>query len=132
MPDPTPDTRHPNPDLERELAEARATIAALERRQRIDDLLRDADTIDLDAARLLTELAVTQMDEPDVAAAVADLRRHKPYLFRPTPPTGGMPARHDDAAVDHTDEAAREAATSGDRRDLLRYLRLKRSSSRRG
>jgi hypothetical protein len=114
--------------LRTELDQARATISQLERRQRIDDLLRDAQTIDLDAARLLTEVAVTQMSEPDVAVAVADLKRHKPYLFRErhdSPPL--MPARHDspDPAAD---DAAQRAAATGDRRDLLRYLRLRRCS----
>ncbi len=121
--------------LRTELDQARATIAQLERRQKIDDLLRDADAVDLDATRLLTELAVGQMSEPDVAAAVADLKRHKPHLFhradRAAHSGGGgggvMGARHDepDAAAD---EAAQRAAATGHRRDLLRYLRLRRCS----
>lgn len=119
-------------DLQTQLDEARATIAALERRQRIDDLLREADAIDLEAARLLTELAVSRMDEPDVALAVRDLRRHKPYLFRAASPTGGMPARHEEGVSDPAEDAAQDAAASGDRRDLLRYLRLKRTVARRG
>lgn len=108
-----------------ELAEARAMIARLERRARIDELLADADAHDLPAARLLTEAAVESMDQPDVDLAVADLRRARPYLFRQGPaPASGMPAR--DAGEPEPDRAAARAAATGDRRDLLRYLRLRR------
>ncbi|XAL97942.1 hypothetical protein OT109_10055 [Phycisphaeraceae bacterium D3-23] len=124
-------------DLEREVGELRSaydasqeTITALERRERIDALLNEAHTVDLEAARLLTEVAVAGMDEPDVASAVTDLRRHKPYLFE----SGGvglpsaMGPRDPDQDNDPVVEAASQARVTGDRRDLLRYLRLRRSS----
>ena len=133
-PDPTPATRIT--ELEAQLAELREqydqsqqTITALERRAKIDALLTEADAIDLDTARLLTEVAVGAMDEPDVAAAVDDLRRHKPFLFSP---------RHDELGIGvqsprlpeefggPADLVAQQAQQSGDRRDLLRYLRLRR------
>jgi hypothetical protein len=108
--------------------QAEQAIDSLERKQRIDALLAEADAIDIDAARLLTEAAVQSMDEPDVAEAVDDLRRHKPFLFHPaasgaeglalTPQIEG----HDDPLA----QAAEQAQHSGDRRDLLRYLRLRR------
>ncbi len=114
-------------ELTRTLSENEQVIASLERRQRIDTLLSEADAVDLDVARLLTEAAVGQMDEPDVAAAVADLRRHKPYLFRQrraaAQAMGPSPDDHGGSVLDH---AAEQAVTSGDRRDLLRYLRLRR------
>ena len=45
-------------------------------------------------ARLLTEAAVETMAEPDVASAIDELRRSKPYLFRrKTTQAGAMPAR---------------------------------------
>lgn len=108
--------------------EAQQTITQLERRQRIDALLAESEAIDLDAARLLTERAVQEMDEPDVQAAVADLRRHKPYLFRKRTSEGhgGMAPRLDDEAMPAAEDLAHRAAVSGDRRDLLRYLRLRR------
>ncbi|MEX0886049.1 MAG: hypothetical protein WD009_06380 [Phycisphaeraceae bacterium] len=118
--------------LEGELVEARRTIERLERRARIDALLTESEAVDLEAARLLTECAVEQMDEPDVSAAVEELRRHRPYLFRRrvggvggVGGAGVMAAREeeDGGAATH---AAAEAAASGDRRDLLRYLRLRR------
>ncbi|MFA7235867.1 MAG: hypothetical protein WC058_03295 [Phycisphaeraceae bacterium] len=110
---------------------ARRTIDAVERRRKIDQMLVESDAVDLEAARLLTELAVEQMDEPDVAAAVEELRQRKPYLFRrrggggatlsprPRPGNGGGTL----------DDAAEQASQSGDRRDLLRYLRLRRRTA---
>lgn len=112
--------------LEKQLGESRDTISALERRQKIDALLTTHDAIDLEAARLLTEVAVTQMDEPDVSAAVDELRRHKPYLFRhrAAPSDSAMSARMGHEPP--TQLAAQRAASTGDRRDLLDYLRLRR------
>lgn len=108
--------------------QAERTIDSLERRQRMDELLTEADAIDLDAARLLTEAAVQGMDEPDLAEAVADLRRYKPYLFRAEleAPGGLALAPRLDGADDPLARAAEQAQDSGDRRDLLRYLRLRR------
>ena len=108
--------------------QAEQTITSLERRQRIDALLAEADAIDLDAARLLTEAAVQQMDEPDVTEAVQDLRRHKPYLFHPdsSDAQGLALAPVIEGADDPLAQAAEQAQHSGDRRDLLRYLRLRR------
>lgn len=114
-------------ELDTNLKASEETITALERRQRIDALLAEADAVDLDAARLLTEAAVTQMDDADVATAVEDLRRHKPYLFRQTRRSAAAmgPSDPEDPAVD---DAAQCAATTGHRRDLLRYLRLRRGT----
>jgi vacuolar-type H+-ATPase subunit I/STV1 len=108
--------------------QAEQALTTLERKQRIDALLTEADAIDLDAARLLTEVAVQSMDEPDVAEAVADLRRHKPFLFHAEPDTpGGLAlAPRDLGEEDPLAQAAELAQHSGDRRDLLRYLRLRR------
>ena len=91
-------------------------------------MLAEADAIDIDAARLLTEAAVQSMDEPDVTEAVEDLRRHKPFLFHPDSSEADglalapMIEGHDDPLA----QAAEQAQHSGDRRDLLRYLRLRR------
>lgn len=108
--------------------QAEQTVSDLERRQRIDQLLSEADAIDVDAARLLTEVAVQGMDEPDVAEAVDDLRRHKPYLFHAgiDEPGGLALAPQLDGVDDPLAQAAEQAQHSGNRRDLLRYLRLRR------
>lgn len=108
--------------------EAEHAINSLERRQRIDELLGEADAIDIEAARLLTEVAVQSMDEPDLAEAVDDLRRHKPYLFhKQGEELGGLAlAPRIEGIDDPLAQAAEQAQHSGDRRDLLRYLRLRR------
>ena len=108
--------------------QAEQTISSLERRQRIDSLLTEADAIDIEAARLLTEVAVESMQEPDIAEAVEDLRRHKPFLFQPdSGQVDGLAlAPQIEGLDDPLAQAAEQAQHSGDRRDLLRYLRLRR------
>ncbi|MEM8737676.1 MAG: hypothetical protein AAGG38_04260 [Planctomycetota bacterium] len=112
--------------VQERLDKSQETITALERRQKIDALLADSDAIDLEAARLLTEISVSQMDEPDVRAAVDDLRRQKPYLFRQrvTQIDSAMSPRVESSGAEEL--AAERAAATGDRRDLLDYLRLRR------
>jgi len=113
--------------LQHQLNQTQQTVTHLERRQQIDGLLADADAVDLDTARLLTERAVAQMDEPDIKLAVDDLRRTKPYLFHHrTPSASGAMAARDDGTETQTQAAAERAVSSGDRRDLLNYLRLRR------
>jgi len=115
-------------DSRQRYEQAEQTINSLERRQRIDELLSQADAIDIEAARLLTEVAVQAMDEPDIAAAVEDLRHHKPFLFHKesSGPLGLALAPRIEGADSPLAQAAEQAQQSGDRRDLLRYLRLRR------
>ncbi|MCC6681761.1 MAG: hypothetical protein IT445_12740 [Phycisphaeraceae bacterium] len=120
-------TRSKLDELASQLDEAQQTIGALERRQRIDAMLAESDVVDMEAARLLTERAVLEMDEPDVKLAVQDLQRCKPYLFRRTRTSRSISPAVEDQPT-HTEHAAAEARASGDRRDLLRYLRLRRKS----
>ncbi|MBI1373915.1 MAG: hypothetical protein GC159_14425 [Phycisphaera sp.] len=109
------------------LDETREQLDAAERRRRIDAMLIESEAIDLEAARLLTEAAVAEMDEADVAEAVTELKRRRPYLFRRGARAGGgtMSPRPRRGGADVAD-AAEAAATTGDRRELLRYLRLRR------
>jgi len=114
-------------DARVELEQARQSIIQLERRQKIDELLIDSEVVDLEVARLLTEVAVEMMDEPDVKMTIDDLKRHKPYLFKTRGSDGSfMAARLRESSHHETEQAAGRAAISGDRRDLLRYLRLRR------
>jgi len=113
-------------DFQSQLEASQQTITALERRQKIDATLSESDAIDLEAARLLTEIAIESMDDPDVKMAVDDLRRHKPYLFRHRATASTMPAHLPDDADHLADRAAVKASTTGNRRDLLDYLRLRR------
>ncbi len=109
------------------LTETREALDAAERRRQIDELLVEAEAIDLEAARLLTMAALEQMDQGELAEVVDDLRRHKPYLFRRHDASGGGMSPRPRPAPSGADAAAEAAAATGDRRDLLRYLRLRRS-----
>ena len=120
--------------LEETLSQTREALDAVERRSEIDRALVKADAIDVETARLLTELTVQEMDEGDVEAAVAELRRRKPFLFRDGVRTRGgsvsaaMSGRTRQAGSggERLVEAAEVAARSGDRGALLRYLRARR------
>lgn len=121
-------------ELEQTLAQTREALDAVERRGEIDRALVRAEAVDLETARLLTELAVREMDGADVEAAVAELRRRKPFLFRNgvrgrTGSVGAaMSGRTPQAGSDgqRLVEAAEAAARAGDRGALLRYLRARR------
>jgi hypothetical protein len=128
--------------LQQQLHEARQTVRDLDRKQKIDALLAESDAVDLDVARLLTEAAVVDMDEPDLKLVIADLRRSKPFLFRkrsnpsntsqssdtpPVPRAVAQGLRITPAPL-QTHQAAQQAIATGSRRDVLRYLRLRRGT----
>ncbi len=121
--------------VEEELAGLRAALAACraaldqaERRHEIELALLRADALDMETARVMTEALVAQSPTPDVARAVEDLRRRKPFLFRAKRPTAGMGAGVAGGAggmgVGMGSEA--NAAARGDRGALLRFLRARR------
>ena len=115
-------------EMERDLSAARAALDAAERARQIDAALADADAVDLETARLLTEMAVSQMDEPDVRLAVEELRRKKGFLFRRRRTgTGAATGAIASPGRGRVMEAARAAADSGDRAALLAYLRARRN-----
>lgn len=115
--------------LRAQLEEARKGADASERRRETERLLREANAVDVETASLLTEMAVSAMESPDVASAVAELRRTKPYLFRASAPhASAMSASVPDDGVQTLETLADEARTSGDRSALLRYLRGRRGA----
>lgn len=116
-------------ELEKVLAETRSAVDAIERRQQIDLALLEADAMDLESARLLTELALGQMDDADVHAAVSELKHRKPFMFN-TKRSRGVSAMSGTQrqAVDSLADVAQEATRTGDRRALLRYLQIRRGA----
>jgi hypothetical protein len=110
-------------ETEQLLAQAREALDASERKRQIERELWQEGAVDVETAAMLTEATVAGMDKKDVRAAVGDLKRRKPFLFR-TSKTGGVMGGH--AASDGLGAAAAEARESGDRRALLRYLTLRR------
>lgn len=117
--------------LNEQLAQAREAIDHVEKRHQIDMMLVESDAVDIESARLLAELAVQQMPGKDIRAVIDDLRRRKPVLFRarqapaatPGPMSPASRAVSGDALLE---SAAEEAAITGDRNALLRYLRARR------
>lgn len=114
-------------EVEKQLGQTRSSLDAAERRRQIERELVQADAIDLESATLLTEAAIGAMNAPDVALAVKDLRKRKPFLFRGASPRAPAMAGAPRGAPDDLGRAADEARTVGDRAALLRYLRLKRA-----
>lgn len=115
-------------ELEERLAGALAELDAMRDAQarrdaalELDSLLSASGVLDLETARLLAERA---MHESGItpAEAVRELRRDKAFLFARVP-TASMGARLGSGALD---DLAEQARASGDRRDVLAYLRRKR------
>lgn len=111
---------------EEELGAARRAVDVAERRREAERLLLEHGALDLETALMLTEATIAQMDEPDVTSAVEELRRRKAFLFT-TPSRASAMSGHTEPDDDPLTAAAEQARASGDRRVLLRYLRLKRS-----
>jgi hypothetical protein len=121
-PDPLPD-----PGLaaaQQELAALRNSLAASERRRALDRALVDAGAIDVDSAAIIAGA------HPDAATAepaklIAALKRTRPFLFHTvrTHATAAPIAPEASPA----ESAAHHARTTGDRRSLLHYLRLRRA-----
>jgi hypothetical protein len=127
---PAPPTPSPTDDA---LDSARNRLDALHRRHRIDQRLIAGRVFDIESARLLVEDALehqgdAEADDAAVDQAVEALRRRKPHLFTtPTPAHRAMGVRLD--AEDTTAQsAATHATATGRLRDLLTYLRLRRSA----
>jgi TolA-binding protein len=118
-------------ELEAALASANETITQIERRGEIDRELTAAKAVDLETARLLTEVVIGEMDEPDVAMAVRELCESKPFLFACKKHSGytGVSMSPQSANVEREslDAMARQARGSGNRSELLRYLRARRT-----
>ncbi len=124
---------------EQHLEDARKTVDEAEQRYRIEQLLVEADAIDIETARLLTEATLAQMSEPDIQSAIDDIRSSKQFLFRQsrqkhntpqsvTAASSGAirPATGSGTQISLHD-AARSAVTTGSREDLMQYMRLRRN-----
>jgi hypothetical protein len=127
QPNTPPDLSAKLTETESLLARAREALDASERKRQIERELFAENALDVETAAMLTEAVVAGMDKADVRAAVADLRKRKPFLFRATTPrTSSVMGGH--AQSDPLADAAAAARDSGDRRALLKYLRLRRNA----
>ena len=119
-------------EVQRELAAARTQID-LERR------LYRRNVLDVEAASLLVRERLAAANPaaggPDIEDAIEQLLEEKPYLAghgttRAPLPAPSVPVRPSAAQQARTglDQAAARALRSGDRKDLLEYLRKRRDS----
>lgn len=114
-------------ELEAALAASRAEAAGAALRTEIEHELVSAGAIDLEITVPLVERIVEEMGEPDVGKAVREVRTNKGFLFRSP---GGVKSESmaGEAARGGVglEDLASDARSSGDRGDLLRYLRARR------
>lgn len=116
-------------ELESELSSANEAVVSTQRRGDIERELTAARAVDLETACLLTEATIGEMDEPDVAVAVRELKSRKPFLFscsRHGVHVGSSMSAQAQGASDGLGRMATSARSSGDRNELLRYLRARR------
>ncbi|MEM7755179.1 MAG: hypothetical protein AAF297_06045 [Planctomycetota bacterium] len=126
-------------ELEADLAKAEARLSAQSERITLERELTAAGVVDLETGVALAERLLEMGDEDDPARAVARLRARKPFLF----PDGGTVHEGPGAKASRAsamsgdvrggglgaiDEMASSARATGDRRELLRYLRARRGS----
>ena len=125
--------------LAEQLAQANAKIAqmsdeldGLQIEQKLTHKLAAAGAMDLEAAVLVAKARIEGKTEADIDSCVAQVRKEKTYLFGGS--TQVMTPRKTAAAKDRVtgnqavlEQAAKKAAKTGRRTDLLRYLNLRRS-----
>jgi hypothetical protein len=125
--------------LAEELAAAKAQATSLS--QQLNDLqveqqlirkLAAAGAVDLEMAVLIAKARIQGQDKADVNGVVEQLRKEKEYLFGGAAAVVG--ARKTASAKERMqnsqtilERAAKRAATSGSRRDLQEYLKLRRN-----
>ena len=125
--------------LVEDLAEAKTQAAkmseqlkGIQAEQKIMRKLAAAGAVDLEAAVLIARARIEDEPEADLDGVVEQLKKEKQYLF--TNAGGAATAKKTAGAKERVansqtilDTAARRAATTGNRADLQKYLRLRRN-----
>ena len=107
-----------------QLGQARAALDAAEREHELEAQLHRAGVVDAETARALIGPRVEAGE--GVASVLAELRRTKPFLFGEAYGARGSIGGVSGGGIDPAEVAAEQARQSGDRRALLKYLRLRR------
>lgn len=112
-----------------QLDTAARALSALERSRELESAILDAGAIDVETVLVMAEAQALKQPDTSAADLVAEIRQRKPFLFKATP--GGaagsaMSAEPRAATPSGLDQAFGQARTAGDRRSLLKYLRVKR------
>ncbi|MCJ7729697.1 MAG: hypothetical protein MUO27_07470 [Sedimentisphaerales bacterium] len=127
-------------DLSRQLAEADSQAARMSEQlneirleQNLTRKLAAADAVDLEAAVLIAKTRLQADDGTSADGVIEQLKTEKPYLFRssnsdaPTiKKTAGVRERIQSSHA-ILEKAAKKAASTGSRRDLQEYLKLRRN-----
>lgn len=111
-------------EAESQLEEARGSLEAERREHELEVRLHRAGVVDAETARALVVPRVESGE--GVAAVLSELRRTKPFLFGEGHGARGSIGGVSGGGIDPAEVAAEQARQSGDRRALLKYLRLRR------
>lgn len=124
-------------ELEAALERAQRELAHRDRQEALERELTGLGVVDLEIGVALAERILENGDEPDAERAAARLRARKPFLFAER--GAESPARRASSAMAvgavgavgdgryaDLEELADGARATGDRRELLRYLRARR------
>jgi len=116
-------------ELECELTTARETLVARDAQQELEVAIAAAGAIDPETVRLLVERAAEKTPDVGVGELVSELKDRKPLLFREAGVPGSPMAARATSRSSKDLAMARDAAASGDRASLLRYLRVRREQA---
>jgi hypothetical protein len=125
--------------LAEELAEAKTQAAKMSEQlknvqteQKLMRKLAAAGALDVEAAVLIASARVEDNPEAELDGVIEQLKKEKQYLFTNTP--GTVTAKKTAGAKERMansqtilDAAAKRAATTGNRTDLQKYLRMRRN-----
>ncbi|RKY20174.1 MAG: hypothetical protein DRP62_08740 [Planctomycetota bacterium] len=104
----------------------------IQNEQKLMHKLTAAGTVDLETALLIAKARMEGKTEADFDGVIEQLKKEKQYLF--AEPSGVATAKKTAGAKDRItnsqtvlENAAKKAATTGNRTDLYEYLRLRRN-----
>lgn len=132
-----------NEKLEQAMAENKnlnARLGNIEFEQKLTGHLKDAGIVDLETAVLLVEKRIEGKDENEITQIIDQLKEQKPFLFEQPQPSqvsrfsaksaGVKP--HNATGREHIERQGRQAARSGSRADMMKYLSARRQLSHDG
>jgi len=116
---------------EAQIRSSESLLAAMQRRLEIDDLLIECGSLDMESARALVEQSLADREHETAEAAVNELQRRKPALFRGSRCThaAAQAARNVNGQSLRQESLLRAAVNAGEtgqRHDVMQYLRLRR------
>jgi hypothetical protein len=115
--------------LQEQVAKAHAAMERIERARRIEHLLQTARATDVRVAAELVEHTLAESGgKMEVEAAIQQVRRKRPGLFKPaSPPASAMSGRTEPAPDEALSKLA-ERIGAGDHRSIMDYMRARRRS----